>query len=182
MTRAYLGMGSNLGDRIGTLAAALDALATEPGIRVSAVSRVYESEPWGVADQPSFANAVAAIDTGLSPEALLAACKRVEAALGRIAGVRYGPREIDLDLLLFGDEAIDTADLTIPHPRLLERDFVVTPLLEVAPDAMLPGGARVTRDAATEGRVTGVLGSLPAPVPAPAERGRRARSDRPHGR
>jgi len=158
VTRAYVGIGSNLGDRVANLAAALGALAAVPDIGVTAVSRVYESEPWGVADQPAFANVVVALDTGLSAEALLSACKRIEAELGRVAGVRYGPRAIDLDVLLYGDEAIDSADLTVPHPRLLERDFVVTPLLEIAPGVTLPGGIPVTRDGAIHGRVTGVLG------------------------
>jgi 2-amino-4-hydroxy-6-hydroxymethyldihydropteridine diphosphokinase len=157
MTRAYVGMGSNLGDRMANLAAGLGALADVPGIDVAAVSRVYESEPWGVADQPSFANAVVALDTALGAEALLSACKLVEARLGRVEGVRYGPRAIDLDVLLYGDETVDTAALTVPHPRLLERDFVVTPLLEIAPGATLPGGSPVTRDCAIQGRVTGIL-------------------------
>jgi 2-amino-4-hydroxy-6-hydroxymethyldihydropteridine diphosphokinase len=157
MTRAYLGMGSNLGDRLGNLAAALAALQATPGITVAAVSRVYESQPWGVEDQPAFANLVVALDTTVGAHALLTACKRIEAGLGRTEGVRYGPRAIDLDVLLFGDDAIDTIELTVPHPRLLERDFVVTPLLEVAPGARLPGGAPVTRDGAVHGRVTGIL-------------------------
>jgi 2-amino-4-hydroxy-6-hydroxymethyldihydropteridine diphosphokinase len=156
-TRAYIGMGSNLGDRVGNLSAALRELEATRGVTVAAVSFVYESEPWGVADQPAFANAVAAIDTTLDANALLAACKHIEARLGRVAGVRYGPRAIDLDILLFGDDAIRTADLTVPHPRMLERDFVVTPLLEIAPEATLPGGWPVTRDAAVQGRVNGVI-------------------------
>jgi 2-amino-4-hydroxy-6-hydroxymethyldihydropteridine diphosphokinase len=157
MTRAYIGMGSNLGDRVGNLSAALRDLAATPGVTVAAVSFAYESEPWGVTDQPAFANAVAALDTTLDANALLAACKRIEARFGRVAGVRYGPRAIDLDILLFGDEAIRAADLTVPHPRMLERDFVVTPLLEIAPGATLPGGGPVTRDAAVQGRVTGII-------------------------
>lgn len=172
MTRAYVGMGSNLGDRVRNLAAALAALEASQGVSVAAVSRLYESEPWGVADQPAFANAVAALDTSLTAHELLAECKRIEAELGRVEGVRYGPRAIDIDILLFGDSALETPDLTIPHPRLLEREFVVTPLLEVAPGATLPDGTPVTRDRAIHGHVTGVLadrlstGSDPAGTPA----------------
>jgi 2-amino-4-hydroxy-6-hydroxymethyldihydropteridine diphosphokinase len=166
MTLAFIGLGSNLGDRVATLQAALDALAAVPGVRVAAVSSVYESEPWGVADQPAFANAVAALDTDGTPHDLLAALKRVEADLGRTDGVRYGPRPIDLDLLLFGSERVASESLTVPHPRLLERDFVVTPLLEIAPEVTMPDGRRVTREAATEGRVTARL----APPPALSER------------
>lgn len=161
MTRAYVGMGSNLGDRVATLNAALEALDAAPGVGVVAVSSVYESEPWGIADQPSFANAVAGLDVDLAPLELLAVFKRIEAEAGRVAGVRNGPRPLDLDLLLYGEESVTGPELTVPHPRLLERDFVVTPLLEVAPDAALPDGTPVTRDAATEGRVTGVLAPAP---------------------
>lgn len=157
MTLAYLGLGSNLGDRVAELASALDALDKVPGVRVVASSSVYESEPWGVTDQPCFANAVARIETDLSAEALLAALQLIEALAGRVTGPRNGPRPLDIDLLLFGDETYDTTELTVPHARLLERDFVVTPLLEIAPGVTLPDGRLVTRDAATAGLVTGVL-------------------------
>lgn len=172
MTRAYIGLGSNLGDRIETLGAALRSLGTTPGVRVAAVSSVYESEPWGVTHQPAFANAVAALDVDIDAAALLAACKRVEHELGRTSGLRYGPRTIDLDVLLFGDAVIDTAALTVPHARLCERDFVVTPLLEIAPDIVLPDGSRLRREDAVEGRVRGVIGRLPgtAPLDPPAPR------------
>lgn len=161
MTHAYAGMGSNLGDRVATLTAAVDALDEVPGISVVAVSSIYESEPWGIADQPPFANAVVALDVDLAPRDLLAVFKRLEAEAGRTAGVRNGPRPLDLDLLLFGDEDIAEPDLTVPHPRLPERDFVVTPLLEIAPGATLPDGTPVARDAATEGRVTAVIAQAP---------------------
>jgi 2-amino-4-hydroxy-6-hydroxymethyldihydropteridine diphosphokinase len=157
MTRAYVGMGSNLGDRVAELRAALDALDANPGIRVAAVSSVYESEPWGVTDQPAFANAVAAVDVDLTPQDLLAVCKRLEAEAGRVEGVPNGPRPLDLDLLLYGDLTLDEPDLTIPHPRMLERDFVVTPLLEIAPEADLPNADHIARDAADRGRVVGIL-------------------------
>jgi 2-amino-4-hydroxy-6-hydroxymethyldihydropteridine diphosphokinase len=150
-------MGSNLGDRVAALAEAVAELERSPGIRVTAVSGVYESEPWGVADQPAFANAAAVLDVDITPHELLGVCKRVEAMSGRVAGVRNGPRALDLDILLFGDETIDSAELEVPHRRLRERDFVVTPLLDVLPAATLPDGTPVTREAATEGRVTGLL-------------------------
>jgi 2-amino-4-hydroxy-6-hydroxymethyldihydropteridine diphosphokinase len=151
-------MGSNLGDRAAMLGAALEAIDAVPGIRVAAVSRVYESEPWGVADQPPFANAVAALDTDLGALDLLGELQRVEASAGRVpGGPRNGPRPLDLDLLLFGGETITGEQLTVPHQRLLLRDFVVTPLLEIAPELRMPDGTRVTRDAAVDGRVTGLL-------------------------
>ena len=159
--RAFVALGSNLGDRVENLAAALRALEATTGVRVVAVSQAYETEPWGVADQPAFANAVAAIDTDRSALGLLDACKRIERELGRLEGERFGPRLIDIDVLLFGDEVVDALRLTIPHPRMLERDFVVTPLLEIAPDVTLPDGQRPDPAAALEGRATGVLGRIP---------------------
>jgi 2-amino-4-hydroxy-6-hydroxymethyldihydropteridine diphosphokinase len=169
VTRAYVGLGSNVGDRVGALMAALEALDATPGVRVVRASSAYESEPWGVADQPAFANAAAELDVAAGPADLLAACKRVEADLGRRPGARFGPRAIDVDVLLFGVERVGTADLVVPHARLLERDFAVTPLLEIAPAVALPDGSPVTREGAVEGRVTGVLhgplwsGEGPAP-------------------
>lgn len=161
MTRAYLGLGSNLGDRLANLAAALDALDGTSGIRVVAVSSAYETEPWGGVEQPRYANAVAAVETDTDAVSLLKACKSIEEALGRRPGVRFGPRPIDLDVLLFGDEAVRSAELTVPHPRLLEREFVVTPLLEIAPHATLPDGCAIDPGAAVEGRIVGVLGGIP---------------------
>lgn len=160
-TRALVALGSNLGARLENLAGALGALGATPGVTVVVVSHAYESEPWGVTDQPAFANAVAALDVEFDAPTLLATCKRIEADLGRSLGRRFGPRVIDVDVLLFGGQTIDTPVLRVPHPRMLERDFVVTPLLEVAPFATLPSGERVPREGATEGRVTGMLGALP---------------------
>ncbi|KAF0208785.1 MAG: 2-amino-4-hydroxy-6-hydroxymethyldihydropteridine diphosphokinase [Actinomycetota bacterium] len=160
-TLAYIGLGSNLGDRAANLAAALRAIGSLPDTEGLGVSRAYESEPWGGVEQPAYANAVAVVATDLRADQLLDALHDIEAALGRIRGGRFGPRTIDLDILLFGDEEWERADLTIPHPRMLERAFVVAPLLEVDPRATMPDGAPVTRERATLGRITGVLGAIP---------------------
>lgn len=161
MTRAYVGLGSNLGDRVASLAAALRELDALDGVTVAGVSGAYESEPWGGIEQPAYANAVAALDVEGDATALLAETQRIERALGRLPGVRFGPRTIDIDLLLFGMRRIATPDLVVPHPRLLERDFVVTPLLEIAPGVTLPDGSPVTSGRAVEGRIVRPLGPVP---------------------
>jgi 2-amino-4-hydroxy-6-hydroxymethyldihydropteridine diphosphokinase len=138
MTRAYVGLGANLGDREATIRAAVAAL---PG--VLAVSSLRETEPVGVTDQPRFLNGVAALETELSARDLLDTLLAVERRLGRERRERWGPRTIDLDLLLFGQEAIDEPGLTVPHPRLHERRFALEPLAEIAPDALIPGRGRV---------------------------------------
>jgi 2-amino-4-hydroxy-6-hydroxymethyldihydropteridine diphosphokinase len=158
---AYIGLGSNVGDRLGNLRAALEALDALESTNVVTVSRVVESEPWGMTEQPAFANAVARVSTGMEADRLLEAVKDIEVALGRTGGPRYGPRVIDLDILLLDDDEWETPELIIPHPRLAERDFAVTPLLEIAPDAHWPDGTSVTRDRATQGRITGSLGAVP---------------------
>ncbi len=160
-TLACIGLGSNLGDRSGNLAAALRAIGEIPTTEGLAVSRVYESEPWGGVEQPPYANAVAVVATELQADQLLSALQNIEASLGRVRAERYGPRTIDLDILLFGDEEWVRPDLTIPHPRMLEREFVVVPLLEVDPEAKMPDGSPVPRAGATLGRITGVLGAVP---------------------
>jgi 2-amino-4-hydroxy-6-hydroxymethyldihydropteridine diphosphokinase len=140
---AFLGLGSNLGDRLTTLQRAVDLLHDENGVAVVASSRVWETDPVGGPPQPDFLNVVIQVQTELSARDLLAAVHRVEAALDRVRDVRWGPRTIDIDIELFGDERIDEPDLTIPHPRMLERAFVVLPLLELEPDPLLPDGTRV---------------------------------------
>lgn len=132
--RAYLGIGSNLGDRASFLQGAVDALATAEGVELVAVSRVYETVPVGGPPQPDFLNAVVAIDTDLSGHALLELAHRIEAAADRVRTVRWGPRTLDVDVLLVGDEQIDDPDLVVPHPRMTERAFVVVPLADVAPE------------------------------------------------
>lgn len=165
---AFIGMGANLGDRLGTLEQALEMIADLAGTKVLMVSRAYETEPWGPGDQPPYANAVAAVRTSLAAPDLLDALHEIEDSLGRVREERYGARTIDLDILLFGDEEWASERLTVPHPRLLEREFTVVPLLEIAHDATLPDGSPVTRDAAVHGKITGVLGTLGAVPPEPA--------------
>ena len=138
MTRAYVGVGANLGDREATIRAALDAL---PG--VVAVSALRETDPVGVVDQPPFLNGAVALETALPPRALLETLLAVERELGRERGERWGPRTIDLDLLLYGDEMIDEPGLTVPHPRLHERRFALEPLLDLDPELAIPGRGRV---------------------------------------
>lgn len=159
----FIGLGSNLGDRIGGIAEALSRIDQMEHTALRGVSRVYESEPWGVADQPLFANAVALLDTELALDVLLDALKDIETEMGRTSdGPPNGPRVIDLDILLAGDEEWRTENLTVPHPRLAERDFVITPLLELEPDAEWPDGTPITRQHVRVGRVKGVLGRVPA--------------------
>ena len=145
MRRAYVGLGANLGDREATLRRAVALLAEVDGVDVIAVSELRETEPVGVLDQPRFLNGAAAIDTTLEPRALLDALLRIERALGRIRGdERWGPRTIDLDLLLHGGAVIDEPGLTVPHARLHERRFVLEPLAELDPDLEIPGRGRVS--------------------------------------
>jgi 2-amino-4-hydroxy-6-hydroxymethyldihydropteridine diphosphokinase len=150
--RAFLGLGANLGDRLATLQRAVDLL-DERGVRTIASSRVWATAPLGgPEDQPEFLNVVVEIDPdGLEPGDALAAAQAVEAALGRVRVERWGPRTIDVDLLLWGDRVVETAALTIPHPRLHERAFVVLPLLDLDPDPRLPGGRRLVELPAPQG-------------------------------
>ena len=145
MTRAYVALGSNLGDREGTLLAALDALAAEPGIDVVAVSRFYDTDPVGYVDQPRFLNGAAAIDTELPAGELLQRLLALELSFGRRReGVpAQGPRTLDLDLLLYGDAEIDEPGLRIPHPRMHERRFVLEPLMDLDPALEVPGKGQV---------------------------------------
>jgi 2-amino-4-hydroxy-6-hydroxymethyldihydropteridine diphosphokinase len=139
----YLGLGSNVGDRRGNLQSAVRALPGH-GVEVLGSSSVYETEPVGeVLDQPDFLNACVRVRTALAPEDLLDACKAVERELGRVAGgVRHGPRPIDVDLLLLGDETYRSERLALPHEQVTSRRFVLVPLLELAPDLRVPGAGR----------------------------------------
>jgi 2-amino-4-hydroxy-6-hydroxymethyldihydropteridine diphosphokinase len=140
----YLGLGSNVGDRESHLRGAVDNLR-EHGITVEAVSSLYETEPVGeILDQPDFLNAAIRIRTSLEPEELLDVCKAIEAEHGRaFAGPRHGPRPIDIDLLLLGDLELSTDRLTLPHPEVTSRRFVLAPLLELDPDLSLPDGTEL---------------------------------------
>ncbi len=135
MTRAFVGLGANLGDREATIRRAASLLGRHR------LSTIRETEPWGFADQPPFLNAVAELDTGLTPGELLERLLAIERRLGRVrgGGHRYGPRAIDLDLLLYGDEEIAEPGLVVPHPRLHERAFVLEPLAELDPGLSVPG-------------------------------------------
>jgi len=139
LTAACLGLGTNLGDRAAQLAEALLRLDSIDGIHLEAVSPVYRTAPWGVEDQPDFLNLCVRIDTGLQPILLLAACKAVEAAMGRQARERWGPREIDVDVLLMAGVEMETPDLTLPHPRMLQRRFVLAPLADLVPEWKVRG-------------------------------------------
>jgi 2-amino-4-hydroxy-6-hydroxymethyldihydropteridine diphosphokinase len=131
--RAYLGIGSNLGDRAAHLQAAVDGLAATPGISVVAVSPVYETAPVGGPPQDDYLNAVVAVDTALAPRALLEAGQRLEAAAHRVRRERWGPRTLDVDVLLVGDDEVHEPDLEVPHPRMAEREFVLAPLADLDP-------------------------------------------------
>ena len=140
MTRAFIALGSNLGDPRQQVLDAMDALQGLRDSRVLQRSRLYRTPPWGVLDQPDFINAVVAIDTGLSPHALLDALHAIEQQAGRVRLERNGPRTLDLDLLYMDGVHIDDARLTVPHPRIAERAFVLLPLADVAPELQLPAG------------------------------------------
>lgn len=137
---AFIGLGGNLGDVRTRLDAAIAALDASPGLRVTGRSRSFSTPPWGHLDQPDFVNAAIAVSTTLTPHALLDTLLSLEQAFGRVReGERWGPRTLDLDLLAFGDAMIDDDRLTVPHPRIAERAFVLLPLADIAPEAVLPG-------------------------------------------
>jgi len=147
MPTAYIGLGSNLGDREATIRAAVDRLRAHPQIEVTAESTLIETAPvGGPAGQPTFLNGAAALETDLRPHALLRVLKGIERDLGRRPRERWGPREIDLDVLLYGEKVIETSRLTVPHPRLSERRFVLAPLAEIAPHARDPATGRTVRE------------------------------------
>lgn len=144
MTRAFVALGSNLDDPRAQVLRGFDALSRLPGSRLSARSRLYRSAPWGITEQPEFVNAAAAVETNLAPRVLLDALLDIERAAGRDrSGARWGPRVLDLDLLMYGDLECDEPGLALPHPHLHERAFVLLPLNDLAPDFEVPGRGRV---------------------------------------
>ena len=144
MTRAYVGLGANLGPREETLRRAVELIDRTPGVDVLAVSELRETEPVGAVDQPPFLNGAVALETSLSARELLDLLLDVERELGRVRNERWGPRLVDLDLLLYGAETIDEPGLRVPHPRLHERRFALEPLAELDPDLVIPGRGRVS--------------------------------------
>ncbi|MEW2549680.1 2-amino-4-hydroxy-6-hydroxymethyldihydropteridine diphosphokinase [Streptomyces sp. NPDC047002] len=144
--RAVIALGSNLGNRLETLQGAVDALEDTPGVRVKAVSPVYETEPWGVepGTQPSYFNAVVVVKTTLPPASLLERGQAIEEAFDRVREERWGPRTIDVDILSYGDVVSDDPVLTLPHPRAHQRAFVLAPWRDVDPEAVVPGQGAVT--------------------------------------
>jgi len=137
--RAFVALGSNLGDPLATVRAAFEALRLLPETELFAASSLYRSAPVGLKNQPDFINAVAALDTRLAAEALLEALFFIESRFGRRRDYHHAPRTLDLDLLLYGEETCATPRLTLPHPRMHERAFVLLPLVEIAPEAHIPG-------------------------------------------
>ena len=143
MTRAYLGLGSNQGDRVALLNAALERLEASGRVRVTKRSSLYETAPVGLTEQPRFVNLAAEVETDLDPLDLLELVLAAERDLGRVRTKRWGPRTVDIDILMYDDVQVDTPVLAIPHPEMTRRRFVLEPLLEVAPDAALPDGRRL---------------------------------------
>ena len=134
MNKAVIGIGTNIGDRLENIKNSLDSLEKLPETTIIKSSRIYETKPWGYTDQQNFYNCCILLETSLSPSALLGALLGIEAALGRIREFKNGPRIIDLDLLLYEDEIINTEELTVPHPRIKERAFVLYPLRDLFED------------------------------------------------
>jgi 2-amino-4-hydroxy-6-hydroxymethyldihydropteridine diphosphokinase len=162
-TKAYLALGSNLGDRLEHLGEALRLLDGTDGVDVVRSSRIYESDPVGP-PQPAYLNAVIEVETTRSPRELLEACRAVEDALGRVRAERWGPRTIDVDVLTFDERTVDEPDLQIPHPRMHERGFVLVPLGELDDDPMLPGGRTLSTLRIPPAAVLGVRRFAP-PLP-----------------
>ncbi|MBI3524272.1 MAG: 2-amino-4-hydroxy-6-hydroxymethyldihydropteridine diphosphokinase [Betaproteobacteria bacterium] len=152
---AYVALGANLGDPLATIAAAMTALTDIPATRLAATSSLYRTAPVGLKNQPDFINAVVALETSIAPHDLLAALFAIEAHFGRSRSVPNAPRTLDLDLLLYGESILADAQLTLPHPRMHSRAFVLAPLLEIAPDCRIPGlgAARTLLDDCRDQRI-----------------------------
>jgi 2-amino-4-hydroxy-6-hydroxymethyldihydropteridine diphosphokinase len=145
VARAFVGLGANLGPKEVTILRAVDLLGAEPGVEVLALSQLRETDPVGKLDQPQFLNGAVEVETTLAPRELLDVLLRIERELGRVRdGERFGPRTIDLDLLLYADDVVDEPGLRVPHPSLHERRFALEPLAELEPDAQIPGQGQVS--------------------------------------
>lgn len=138
MTVAYISFGSNMGDKVESLRQAVSFLQQHPSIEVTKVSSIYDTDPVGYEDQDLFMNLVVEVKTSLGAESLLDACQEIEQQLKRVRLIRWGPRTMDLDIILYGDEIIETERLIVPHPRMHERAFVLVPLAEIAPNVIQP--------------------------------------------
>lgn len=160
-TTAYIGLGSNMGDRMSYLSRAIDAVAHLPETHVEDISHAYRSKAAYNEEQADFYNAVISAETNLNADTLLDYLLDIEVAMGRIREEENGPRPIDIDLLMFGEEEWNSDKLTLPHPLLAERDFVVRPLLEIAPHVRMPDGSRLHRDRATVGPIVADEGPIP---------------------
>lgn len=153
--RVYLALGSNLGDRSGNLADAIEALGCHEDIQICTISSCYETEPLGEAAQPQFLNMAVEIETETTPLELLKVVKDIEVRLGRRPARRWGPREIDIDLILWGPERVETEELTLPHADFRQRAFVLAPLAEIAPDAVDPVTGKTVRELAASPNALG---------------------------
>ena len=167
--RVFLSLGGNIGDPARAMADALGMIDAEPSTNVVAVSALYRTPPWGKLDQPDFLNAAAELSTRLEPRAILDLCLEAERRLKRVRNERWGPRLIDIDVLTYGEQTIREAGLDIPHPRMLERSFVLVPLAEIAPDAVIGGTTLAERVALAD--TAGIV-----KVEGPADWWRRSRS------
>ena len=164
---AYVGLGSNQGDRCGYLASGVRQIELDPGVRLVATSTVYETPPIGYTPQPHFLNAVVSIETAVAPAELLRILRRVEDDHGRQRRIRWGPRTLDLDLLIHGAEIVETEELILPHPRLTARCFVLVPLCEIAPDLSHPVSGKALQEYESElvcSREVVAAGRLPQPA------------------
>lgn len=151
MARSYLALGSNMGIRTANIRSAVSLIDADNCCNVVMRSSFYLTKPVGVEDQPDFVNAVVEVETSHSPRELLVLCKDIEQKLGRTRTFRWGPRVIDIDVLLYDDIKLDEEDFTLPHPRMMERAFVLVPLAEIAPDLDLPGGVTAAGESAQLG-------------------------------